>query len=134
MRGLNLCSQYFSNHKYDMRKLTEARRNPDVNTINRRKDGLDAVLQYLGHEHAYLSMGSVPKLGIKPMFGHTTPLGIYAYPLHAQDVIDTSETRDWLACHSEAMTASPTSSSLMFPMSACSPSIPTQPASKNSFA
>jgi hypothetical protein len=74
-----------------MRKVTEARRNPELNTVNRRKDGLDAVRQYLGNDHAFLSMSHMNKVGIKPLFEHTTPMGIYAYPLAATDVIESIE-------------------------------------------
>lgn len=72
-----------------MRKLNERRRNPHLNFVNRRADGATQVEQFLGRDDAFVSMGSMSKLGIKPMFGWTTPLGIYAYPLAATDVMDT---------------------------------------------
>lgn len=71
-----------------MRKLTERRRNPDINTGNRRKDGAETILSYLGDDRAFLHMGHTQKMGINPMFDHQTPLGIYAYPLAAQDLVD----------------------------------------------
>lgn len=75
-----------------MRKFTESRRNPELNTINRRKNGLDVVRSFLGREDAFLSMSHMNKVGVKPIFEHQTPMGVYAYPLAAEDVRDYLRT------------------------------------------
>jgi hypothetical protein len=70
-------------------RIWEARRNPEVNTANRRRNILEQISPFFYNDDAYLTMTRVPKIGINPQSEHATPLGIYAYPLSEPDIIDT---------------------------------------------
>lgn len=61
--------------------IAEARRNPD-HPAQQRKDTIEHLLEYAKSEtRYYASFTSLPKVGLNPESLHSTPLGIYCYPL-----------------------------------------------------
>ena len=60
--------------------LLEARRNEEQNP---KKSAYEQLLKYAHNPNVYISMTTVPKLGLNPLSRWDTPLGIYCYPLKA---------------------------------------------------
>ena len=60
--------------------LLEARKNPEQNPKN---SAYQQLLKYKDNPNVYISMTTVPKLGLNPLSKWDTPLGIYCYPLQA---------------------------------------------------
>jgi hypothetical protein len=60
--------------------LLEARKNPEQNP---KTSAYQQLLKYKDNPNVYISMTTVPKLGLNPLSKWDTPLGIYCYPLQA---------------------------------------------------
>lgn len=60
--------------------LLEARKNPEQNP---QLSAYKQLLKYKDNPNIYISMTTLPKLGLNPLSKWDTPLGIYCYPLKA---------------------------------------------------
>lgn len=58
--------------------LLEARKNPEQNP---QLSAYKQLLKYKDNANIYISMTTIPKLGLNPLSKWNTPLGIYCYPL-----------------------------------------------------
>lgn len=62
--------------------IVEARRNPEINTINKTNGGIDRLMDWTTKGEGYfVSFTKLEKVGLNPKSMYFTPLGIYAYPL-----------------------------------------------------
>lgn len=60
--------------------------------VERAEDIVAALSSYKGDPDIYITFSDLPKFGIYPQYPHSTPLGIYAYPLNEiwEDIVHDS--------------------------------------------
>jgi hypothetical protein len=66
------------NFKQFREQLDEARKNPEMNP---KVSAYEALLPYKDDDNAFIHFTNLNKLGINPLSGFETPVGVYAYPL-----------------------------------------------------
>ena len=59
-------------------QLDEARKNPEMNP---KVSAYEALLPYKDDDNAFIHFTNLNKLGVNPLSGFETPVGVYAYPL-----------------------------------------------------
>lgn len=71
-----------------IRDIFEGRRNPELNSELRSRQVAKTIEPFFFRKDAYLSMVNLPKVGVNPTSPfHSTPSGIYAYPLCEQIIV-----------------------------------------------